>query len=226
MWLVDPIDPNCKGSHMNTKKQIANLAKMKLNELQAKYAEVFGKETRSHNKAFLIRKITEALQAAGGAPREKSAGPSAHTTTETAGATASTPHVAAITEQTPEALPEKSTEKMPHLTVPELQTLYLEVVGRSTGSSNSAYLIWKIREARKGRIPIGPRKSDPREEVTFKVLPLRLEAAVVDKLDESWKRQGLKSRTELFRKSLHLFLRTSGEDEVAALLTDVAGGKQ
>jgi metal-responsive CopG/Arc/MetJ family transcriptional regulator len=57
-------------------------------------------------------------------------------------------------------------------------------------------------------------------------LPLRLEAAVVDKLDEAWKRQGMKSRMELFRKSLHLFLRKSGENEVAALLTDAAGEKQ
>lgn len=36
---------------------------------------------------------------------------------------------------------------------------------------------WKIREARKGRIPIGPRTSARREDVTFKILPpLRMEA--------------------------------------------------
>jgi len=59
--------------------------------------------------------------------------------------------------------------------------------GRPTGPTNKAYMIWKIREAQKGRIPLGPRKSAHREGVTFKVLPLRMEAAVVDKLDEAWR---------------------------------------
>jgi hypothetical protein len=57
---------------------------------------------------------------------------------------------------------------------------FLEVVGRPTGSTNKPYMIWKIREAQKGRIPVGLRKNAHREGVTFKVLPLRLEAAVVD----------------------------------------------
>jgi hypothetical protein len=104
--------------------------------------------------------------------------------------------------------------------MPELQARYLEVVGRPTGSTNKAYMIWKIREAQKGRIPLGPRKSAHREGVTFKVLPLRMEAEVVDKLDEAWKRHGLHSRTDLFRKSLHDYLASIGENDVAALLTD------
>jgi hypothetical protein len=207
---------------MNTKKQIANLAKMKLNELQAKYAEVIGKETRSHNKTFLIRKITEALQATVGGAGEKSADLGASTTTETAVATdtAATPAPAA------EQVLEKSGEKLTKLTVPELQARYLEVVGRPTGSSNKEYLIWKIREARKGRIPVGPRKSANREGCTFKILPLRMDASVVDKLDGAWKRQGLRSRMDLFRKALHDYMASVGENEVAALLTDAAGGKQ
>ena len=53
---------------------------------------------------------------------------------------------------------------------------------------------------------------------SIKVLPLRMEAAVVDKLDEAWKRQGLHSRTDLFRKSLRAFLASAGEADVAAML--------
>jgi len=98
------------------------------------------------------------------------------------------------------------------------RSAYLEVVGRSTGSDNKAYLIWKIREAQKGRIPVGPRKSAHREGVTFKVLPLRMESDLVDKLDEAWRRQGLHSRMDLFRKSLHAFLASAGEADVAAML--------
>lgn len=205
---------------MNTKKQIANLDKMKLNELQSKYAEVIGEKTRSPNRKFLIRKITEALQAASGSVGEKAASPSASAAAETAVATNTT--AAPVAEQVAEIVPEKLTK----LTVPELQARYLEVVGRSTGSSDKPYLIWKIREARKGRIAVGPRKNAQREGVTFKILPLRMEATVVDKLDEAWKRQGLHSRMDLFRKSLHDYLAGVGEDEVAALLTDATAGEQ
>jgi len=186
---------------MSTKKQIANLAKLKLNQLQAKYTEVIGKETRSHNKTFLIRKIGEALQA-----NQNSTKSDAGTTPETS-VSASAAAVA------------PATEKLSKLTVLELQARYLDVVGRASGSPNKAYLIWKIREARKGRIPIGPRKS-ARQDVAFKVLPLRMESAIVEKLDGVWKRQGLHSRADLFRKSLHIFLRDSGENEVAALLAE------
>jgi hypothetical protein len=207
---------------MNTKKQIASLDKKKLNELQARFAEVIGKKTRSPNRKFLVRKITEALQAAGSGAGEKAATPSASTATETAVATNSATTAAPTTEQLVENVPEKLTK----LTVPQLQARYLNVVGRSTGSSNKAYLVWKLREAQKGRIPIGPRKSTQRDDVTFKILPLRMEATIVDKLDEAWKRHGLHSRMDLFRKSLHDYLAGAGETEVAALLADAASEKQ
>ena len=189
-----------------TKKAIEKLSTMKVNELQAKFAEVTGETTRSPNKTFLIRRITEALQAAeASAKTAKAKVPEADA------------HEAEVetTAQT-EAAPAR--EKLTKLDVPTLQARYLEVVGRSTGSDNKAYLIWKIREAQKGRIPVGPRKSAHREGVTFKVLPLRMESDLVDKLDEAWKRQGLHSRMDLFRKSLHAFLANVGEADVAAML--------
>ena len=58
--------------------------------------------------------------------------------------------------------------------------------------------------------------------VTFKVLPLRMEADLVEKLDEAWKRQGLPSRMELFRKALHAFMINAGENDVAAMLAPEA----
>lgn len=173
-----------------TKNAIKKLSQMKVNELQAKFAEATGETTRSPNKTFLIRRITDALQAA------KAKEPEANAAVEAAPAR----------------------EKLTKLDVPTLQARYLEVVGRSTGSDNKAYLIWKIREAQKGRIPVGPRKSAHREGVTFKVLPLRMESDLVDKLDEAWRRQGLHSRMDLFRKSLQAFLQNAGEADVAAML--------
>jgi hypothetical protein len=58
--------------------------------------------------------------------------------------------------------------------------------------------------------------------VTFKVLPLRMESHLVDKLDEAWRRQGLHSRMDRFRKSLQAFLQNAGEADVAAMLATEA----
>ena len=102
------------------------------------------------------------------------------------------------------------------------EDLYLEVIGRPTGSTNASYLVWKIREAQKGRIPLGPRKNAHREGVTFKVLPLRMESAVVDKLDEAWRSRGIKNRTEFFRGALGYYLKHLGADDAAALFTNAA----
>lgn len=106
------------------------------------------------------------------------------------------------------------------LDVPELQARYLEVVGRPTGSTNKAYMVWKIREAQKGRVPVGPRKNAHREGVTFKVLPLRMEAAVVEKLDEAWRSRGIKSRTEFFRGALGHYIKQLVAEDAAALFAD------
>ena len=46
--------------------------------------------------------------------------------------------------------------KLNKLSIEELQALYTGVVGRDTGSSDRRYLTWKIREAKKGRITVGP----------------------------------------------------------------------
>ena len=189
-----------------TKKEIANLHKMKLNELQAKFAEVTGETTRSPNKTFLVRRISEALHAA-------DAGEQVAKVPE-----AATPDAEAETIAQPE--PASTDGKLTRLEVLELQARYLEVVGRPTGSTNKPYMIWKIREAQKGRIPLGPRKSAHREGVTFKVLPLRIESAVVDKLDEAWRSRGIKNRMEFFRGALCHYLKQLGAEETAALFAD------
>lgn len=178
-----------------TRIDTAKLSKMKVNELQALFAEVTGEKTRSPNKTFLIRRITEAVQAKEGEGRGAKGKATPAGTGE----------------------PVLPPEKLTKLDVPTLQARYLEVVGRSTGSGNKSYLIWKIREAQKGRIPVGPRKSVHREGATFKVLPLRMEAVVVDKMDEAWRRLRLHSRTDLFRKALQGFFQGVGESDVAAL---------
>jgi len=104
------------------------------------------------------------------------------------------------------------------LSIPELQAKYTEVVGRETGSSHRGYILWKIRQAQKGKIPIGPRtRRTAGEAGTIKILPLRMEADLVQQLDEARERLGLPSRMDLFRRSLHAFLIEAGEVRVAEL---------
>ena len=108
------------------------------------------------------------------------------------------------------------------MTIEELQTKYLEVVGRSTGSDDRRYLIWKIREAEKGRINVGPRKTRARdgEPLDVKILPLRLEADVADKMDEAWRAKGIKNRMEFFRGAIGHYLAHLGARDAAALFTN------
>ncbi|HHH30181.1 MAG TPA: ribbon-helix-helix protein, CopG family [Polyangiaceae bacterium] len=83
---------------------------------------------------------------------------------------------------------------------------------------------WKVRQAQKGKIPVGPRRTRPTdgEAPNFKVLPLRMEAELVTQLDEARERLGLKSRMELFRRSLHTFLLEVGEVRVAEMFAPEA----
>jgi hypothetical protein len=49
--------------HVNVAKELAALEAMKVNELRAKYAQVFGEETRVGNKAWLVKRVIWRLQA-------------------------------------------------------------------------------------------------------------------------------------------------------------------
>ena len=122
--------------------------------------------------------------------------------------------------ETPDAAPPEAepAPRLRDLDVEGLRTRYLEVVGRGTGSYDRRYLIWKIRQAQQGRVPVGPvRRRQPGEApVEHKVLPLRMPAATVDALDEVWRRRGLASRMDLFRCALDHYLTHLGESDAAA----------
>jgi hypothetical protein len=166
------------------RRTLESLSKLRLPELQARFAEIVGEPTRSPNKTFLLRKISEALEAH---EMQTNAEPTTAATTTTA------PSVKA---------------KLTKLSVPELQATYREVIGRGTRSSDSAYLVWKLRQAQKGRIRVGPiERRAPGEAANVKVLPLRMTAAEVETLDEAWRRLGFKSRTAMIRKAIEECLR-------------------
>jgi Protein of unknown function (DUF2924) len=49
--------------HVNVAKELAALEAISVSELRAKYAQVFGEETRVGNKAWLVKRIAWRLQA-------------------------------------------------------------------------------------------------------------------------------------------------------------------
>ena len=54
----------------------------------------------------------------------------------------------------------------------------------------------------------------------MKILPLRLEADVADKMDEAWRARGIKNRTEFFRGAIGHYLAHLGARDAAALFTN------
>jgi len=260
-----------------TKNTTAELESLRLPELQVRFIEVVGEISKSPNRKFLIRRITETLAAqaqkvevkpvsahapaAVGTPEPKPAkrtrskvkaqepapveAPKPAPTPVTGPAQAEPPPAASTAAPGPvvvPAAPAQPSEQQPALaavdaptppakpargrfsglTVDDLQAKYREVVGRSTGSDNKAYLIWKIREAEKGRITVGPvqtRMAEGTSDADVKILPLRLETKVVETMDTAWRERGLKTRMEFFRRALGHYLTHLGATEAAALFT-------
>ena len=229
----------------DTRTEIETLETLRLPELQARFEEVVGEPTRCPNRTYLMRRITEALEGDGAqapteeaveaAPEEEALPADAASDDEPEDSASEDtedddePEESASDEPGESTNPDANEEepqpadaprpKLTKLSVPELQALYVEVVGRPTSSANKRYLVWKIREAQRGRVPVGPRRGrrgdGPAPE--HKVLPLRMEAEQVARLDEARSRLGLKSRMDLFRRALHAYLEAQGEQEVAAL---------
>ena len=250
-----------------------DLESFRLPELQQRFLEVVGEETRCPNRTFLIRRIEQALlqraeQPEAPEPPEEAPTPAepeeqpephheleapaqseAVATEEEAdtGEPAANPEeVVAPHEETPtaeehaepsqqSAQPRKrarknTSEEAPAgraergrfktMTVEELQAMYQQKVGRPTGSTDKAYLIWKIREAEKGRIPIGPRETrspDQQGATDVRILPLRLDVNAVEQMDAAWRAHGMKTRMEFFRRALGHYLEHIGAHDAAAL---------
>ena len=104
------------------------------------------------------------------------------------------------------------------MSIEELQARHQEIIGRPTGSTDVAYLRWRLRQAERGLIRVGsePRAAHGTDDIL--VLPLRMAAPVVERIDEARRRLGLASRAELFRRALHRYFVESGEHEVADFL--------
>jgi hypothetical protein len=193
----------------SVQSQMQSIETLRLPELQARFAEIVGETTRCPNRRFLLRRIAKVLEA------------SSQTI-------ASVEEQALSTEQPIVGQSVSSVEARPargrfkSMTIEELRAKYLEVVGRVTGSADRRYLLWKIRQAEKGRVPVGPRKSCPRdsEPLDMKILPLRLDAAAIDKMDEAWRSRGIKSRMAFLRGAIGHYLAHLGDADAAKFFTN------
>jgi hypothetical protein len=207
-----------KTTKAKSKKE--NLAALGLPELWERFKEATGETTKSPNKRFIVRRIEEALAARAVEPAPALVEEASRATRSTARATPVPEPETTLTESTPP----KPRGRFASMTIEELQQKYLDVVGRPTDSVARAYLIWKVREAEKGRITVGPLKSRARDgqPLDVKILPLRLEADVADKMDEAWRAKGIKNRMEFFRGAIGVYLTQLGASDVAALFANPA----
>ena len=181
--------------------KLKTLAKLRLPELRAEYAQLVGEPTRSPNRTFLLRKITEALTSAVAARKPAGARKDSAQTTPTPGAS------------TPEAAAPKQRGRFSALSVAELQAKYREVVGRDTGSDDRGYLIWKIREAENGRVPVGPRRVHAAGDMT--TLPFRIPTEAIKVMDDAWRARGVKSRNRFLQDAVSHYLTHLGNPSVA-----------
>lgn len=111
------------------------------------------------------------------------------------------------------------------MSIAELQARHQALIGRPTGSTDVAYLRWRLRQAERGLIRVGSEARAAHDADDILVLPLRMPAPVVEQMDEARRRLGLASRAELFRRALHGYFVESGEREVAELLLRGAGAE-
>jgi len=213
------------------KQQSKALEKLRLPDLQARFTDIVGEPTRSPNKKYLLRRISEALEAAEAGqepttlkrpakPKAPQARQAAKRAEGVKKATAKQQRKAKQPTQKVKATATNTDKpRLSQLSVEELQKHYAETIGRPTGSQHKGYMIWKIRQAQKGHIRVGPasRRSST-DPADFKVIPLRMETEVVDQIDAARERLEIPSRTALIRCALMVYLARAGENDVAALL--------
>lgn len=196
------------------------LETMRLPELQALFGKLLRKPTRSPNRKFLLRSIKGALASQRPTPKGRRRGEAQGNAMPPATPPAAvSPAEPAL--RTPSGVdagaPAAGAAPRGHymgMSVPALQGIYLEKIGRPTNSHDRAYLVWKIREAEKGRVPIGPRKRrDPADEM--KTIPIRIGKKGLAGLDAVWRATGYRSRAQFIDCALGGLLKQVGALEAA-----------
>lgn len=176
-----------------------------LTSIRAIYAEAGCEPSKSPNKTFLARRIADAIEAAIEAEEKAAEAPK--------------PEAAAKTSPTDGLTDEEIAQryangdeslKPRHLNVDQLRRAYEIAVGRTTGSTDRGYLVWKIREARKGNITVGAIERKTTSSSDQMVLPFRVAREDVPTLDAAWEALGFKSRMDFLRHAVAFTLANTG----------------
>jgi hypothetical protein len=200
---------------MSTKKEIAKLTKMKLNELQAKFAEVTGETTRSPNKVFLVRRICEALQAASAkAENVPEAAPDAEVNAQV--------EPAATTEVNAQTEPASTDGKLTSSKSPSCRLATWRWSGGPPARPTRPTWSGRSERHRRGTFPLDPERTRIARASRSRCYRCVMESAVVDKLDEAWRSRGIKNRMEFFREALGHYLKELGAEDAAALFANDA----
>jgi len=184
------------------------LEAMRLPDLWQRYELAIGTKTRTPNKAFLVKAILEAEK-----DKRTTARGAAKTPSSRAKATVASASGAG----------ERRRGRFAGMTVDELRALYEEKVGRASDSTDEAYLKWKIREAEKGRVTVGPVQRRHRDEPVVAVT-LRFGESELERMDRALDRAGAKNRTRFMMGAIGKQLAALGETELAQAIagTEVA----
>jgi len=177
----------------------AKLEAMRLPDLWQKYEEAIGAKTRTPNKAFLVKAILAAEKDKGRTSRGAAKTPSSR---------------AKATAASASGAGERRRGRFAGMTVDELRALYEEKVGRATESTDEAYLRWKVREAEKGRVTVGPVQRRKRDEPIVAVT-LRFGESELERLDRALARAGAKNRTRFLMTAIGKQVAALGEVELA-----------
>ena len=122
------------------------------------------------------------------------------------------------------AATEPASKRKRDMSIDDLRTEYARVIGRETGSTDRRYLLWKLSEASKGKIPVGPvQKRAPRDKANMQVLPLGLLRETTRLLDAAVKASGVKNRSAFIRAALIEKLRVIGGPDADAAADALAG---
>lgn len=201
---------------MATKK----LTDMSVAELRARLKQATGRSTKDSNKKKLIEAIEQhsryeqRVKDAAKAPKARARGRRASAVV--AGQQADSVQTADGTGSDAAPAPAKVRGKWALMSNEELRRMYEEKIGRPTGSDDRGYLIWKLREAEKGRIAIGPVKRRAMTEEPTIPITLRLPTSLAEQADAAWRRRNYRSRVHLIELSIGLGLKKLGEAELGA----------
>jgi hypothetical protein len=174
---------------------------LRLPDLWQRYTAATGGRTRTPNKAYLVKAILEAEKGKQRTARKAPGQPQARGP------------AAAVADVAPKR------GRFAGMTVEQLRALYEEKVGRPTDSVDEAYLKWKIREAEKGRVSVGPALRRRRDEPVVAVT-LRFGKSELERIDRVLERAGAKNRTRFFMQAIGGQLAALGENELGR---EVAG---